>query len=351
MMPGVFHLENALEKITPLGLNIPLRCHRPLRFVLPETLVQRTEQQIRERVLRLFWRKKLLSKEEFSSMLAWRYSGFSLHAQVRVHAEDRTGMERLIRYCARPAFSSEQLRWVKPGKLLSYTPPKPDSKGQGTLLLNPMQLIDRIVKFIPPFRSHRNHYHGVLAPNSPLRKEIVALAGQPLFHHQSTQRDVLSALDKVKKPVIQADSQWAEMIARIYEVNPLECPKCGDEMKLIAFITEPLIIRRILLYIGENPDPPIFASARDPPQMELDFDPTPKEVYLEDIDLLITLEEPESPFSEMIDPSFTDTNPGCNFADAIDGPFIEEAFIEPEFDYNQVVEYEEVFTEPEFICD
>lgn len=34
--------------------------------------------------------------------------------------------------------------------------------------------------------------------------------------------------------------------ARIYEVLPLVCPKCGGEMKIIAFITEPRVIREIL---------------------------------------------------------------------------------------------------------
>ena len=28
---------------------------------------------------------------------------------------------------------------------------------------------------------------------------------------------------------------WAVLIARIYEVFPLVCPKCGGQMRLIAF--------------------------------------------------------------------------------------------------------------------
>ena len=31
---------------------------------------------------------------------------------------------------------------------------------------------------------------------------------------------------------------WAVLLARIYEVLPLLCPKCGAEMRIIAFITE-----------------------------------------------------------------------------------------------------------------
>ncbi len=38
---------------------------------------------------------------------------------------------------------------------------------------------------------------------------------------------------------------WAKLIARIYEVNPRLC-NCGKEMKIIAFVTHSVEIRRIL---------------------------------------------------------------------------------------------------------
>jgi hypothetical protein len=40
----------------------------------------------------------------------WAHSGgFSLHVGALIEEEDRTGLERLLRYCARPAFASERL--------------------------------------------------------------------------------------------------------------------------------------------------------------------------------------------------------------------------------------------------
>ena len=30
--------------------------------------------------------------------------------------------------------------------------------------------------------------------------------------------------------------RWAALIQRIYEVDPLKCPKCGGNMKFIGFI-------------------------------------------------------------------------------------------------------------------
>jgi hypothetical protein len=58
---------------------------------------------------------------------------------------------------------------------------------------------------------------------------------------------------------------WAVLIARIYEVFPLLCPKCGGQMRLIAFITEGTQIRKILDHIGVDSEPLHIAPARGPP--------------------------------------------------------------------------------------
>jgi hypothetical protein len=39
---------------------------------------------------------------------------------------------------------------------------------------------------------------------------------------------------------------WRECIKKVYEVDPLCCPRCGGEMKIISFITDPQVIRQIL---------------------------------------------------------------------------------------------------------
>ena len=42
---------------------------------------------------------------------------------------------------------------------------------------------------------------------------------------------------------------WAQLIKRIYEVDPLVCPSCGSEMKVIAFITEHDLVDAILRHL------------------------------------------------------------------------------------------------------
>jgi hypothetical protein len=68
-------------------------------------------------------------------------------------------------------------------------------------------------------------------------------------------------------PIIEEDpgyvpsKGWAEMIRKVYEVNPLICPSCGGRMSIISFIDDHKVIDRIighlkLTFEAERPPPP-----------------------------------------------------------------------------------------------
>ncbi len=64
--------------------------------------IAKVQTQVRERVLRMFKRREVLSPEAVDTMRERGHEGgFSLHADVTVAAWDRTGLERLFRYCTR----------------------------------------------------------------------------------------------------------------------------------------------------------------------------------------------------------------------------------------------------------
>ena len=54
---------------------------------------------------------------------------------------------------------------------------------------------------------------------------------------------------------------WRECIKKVWEVDPLKCPHCQGEMKIISFIKEHEVIRKILMHldlwrIPKQPRPP-----------------------------------------------------------------------------------------------
>ena len=81
---------------------------------------------------------------------------------MSIGAADSAGRERL-RYCARLPFALvERLRELDPERLL-YTGAKLGPGGNGPLLLTPLELLDRLAALVPPPRTHRSRYFGVLA--------------------------------------------------------------------------------------------------------------------------------------------------------------------------------------------
>ena len=120
-------------------------------------------------MLRWFARAGHLDPADARDMAGWHHGGgFSLDAAVRIEGTDRAGLERLLRYCARPPFALERLEQGRDDQLL-YRLPKPQPDGCTELHLTPLELIARLAALIPPPRIHRHRHHGVLAPNAPLR--------------------------------------------------------------------------------------------------------------------------------------------------------------------------------------
>ena len=66
-------------------------------------------------------------------------------------------------------------------------------------------------------------------------------------------------------PPAQADMRrrWAELLRRIFEVDPLRCPRCGAAMRVVACLTEPPVIDRILTH--RRRQAPRARAARAPP--------------------------------------------------------------------------------------
>ena len=141
----------------------------------------------------------------------------------------------------------ENLRWN--GSWLIYRLPKPSHTGQTFIQLEPLDFLERISKLVPYPRRHRRHYQGVLAPGSPLRKKVIACS-------QKIPNDAAMQVSAKK-----ASLNWAKLIARIYEVDPLICSDCGSEIKIVFFVVHSAQIRRILSGIPWPTETPEF----DPP--------------------------------------------------------------------------------------
>ena len=49
--------------------------------------------------------------------------------------------------------------------------------------------------------------------------------------------------------VNESRSAWARLLAKVYEVDPLRCTRCGSQMRVLAVITDPQQVLRILRHL------------------------------------------------------------------------------------------------------
>ena len=70
--------------------------------------------------------------------------------------------------------------------------------------------------------------------------------------------------------------RWAELLRRIYEVDPLTCPQCAGPMRIVAFITARAVIDRILTHLAHRATHPATRpAARGPPPASRTGAPSP----------------------------------------------------------------------------
>jgi Putative transposase len=75
-----------------------------------EAVVAQMRANLRRRILRAVFGRGLIESCDAKAMPAYQHRGFSVGASVRIEAQDRAGLERLLRYCARPPFAMDGLR-------------------------------------------------------------------------------------------------------------------------------------------------------------------------------------------------------------------------------------------------
>lgn len=232
----------------------------------PSELGELTE-QLRRRILKRM--KGAVPEAAILDMLAWPHSGFSLNAEVRIEANDRAALGRLLRYVLRPALSLQKLSYD--GAVVRYRP------GKGglppVLTWSPLKFLERFAAIIPPPRKHLVRYYGALGPRSRLRRALTATvkaqasceelaAGYPVLGLIAAARGLARA---ARAAVSRASRAWAACIRRVFEVDPVRCEGCGGEMELVAVITADGEVDRLLGHLGLPRGFPANKPARAPP--------------------------------------------------------------------------------------
>jgi ribosomal protein S27E len=191
-------------------------------------------------------RKELLSPEWTEKILSWRHTGFSVHSRVRAKAKKEA--ERVGKYMIRPLLSLERLSLNEKRAQVCYRYGK---KARKLEWMDYLEFIARVTSHIPDKGQVTVRYYGRYANAHRGKVQKSEQAAHPLL-----------LIEQERPPTPRHG--WAEMIRKVYEVDPLTCVKCGGTMKIIAFLTDYAVVDKIinhlkLTFVPDRPPPPQLA--------------------------------------------------------------------------------------------
>ena len=218
----------------------------------------------RRRLIKLLVQRELLNDNFARNLLSWKYSGFSIDNSVRIL--DQPSQESLAEYIARPPISLKKIRYEPfKGKVLFHTKYSEYFK-QNVHLFDALDFLAELTQHIPPKGLQLIRRYGLYASRTKGRWEEMpwvferAPDGWKATHRNSAGNDRMGfdpLSDGDEEITVDARKRaWARLLAKVYEVDPFVCPKCGAEMKVIAVIEGPEELERILRHLiktGRSP--------------------------------------------------------------------------------------------------
>lgn len=233
-------------------------------FFIPFSGLQSMVEVFRRRVIKLLVERELLNEVFARNLMSWKHSGFSIDNSVRI-LEDST-QESLAEYIARPPISLKKIHYEPfKGRVLFHTKYSQYFK-QNLHMFEALDFLAELTQHIPPKGLQLIRRYGLYASRTKGRWEEMpwiaerAPDGWKATHRSSADNNHLGfeplSDDGEEVNVNARKRTWARLLAKVYEVDPMVCPKCGAEMKVIAVIEDPDELKRIiqhLIKIGRSP--------------------------------------------------------------------------------------------------
>jgi hypothetical protein len=201
------------------------------------------EELWRRSVLGEFVRQGWLDRDAAAAMMSWPHSGFGAYLGPRI--EEREGLLRVARYSARAPVAESRLRYDAERAEVERVADRTDGPYAGVHRMSVLEFLARWVDHVPERYEVRVRYAGAYATRRRVwwRRRGIELARRS--------GDLPEAEEpEASWPALQARRRrWAELLRRVFRVDVEVCRRCGGAARIIGFVTEPEVIRRILAHL------------------------------------------------------------------------------------------------------
>lgn len=242
--------------------------------VAPARSTQPLEELFRAGVLRMLGREGKIDDARIRMLLGWRHSGFSTYRGERIARDNRRGHEALAQYVMRNAFAVEKMTYVPETGTVVYKSKMTEGKNRKNFeVFQAGEFIAAVTQHIPGKGFQMVRYYGWYSNRARGERKKRGL----MRPGEVEAADGAAVIDvREHEPVRVPSKTWRQLIQKVWEVDPLRCPRCGGEMKIVALIQEAGVIERILKHLGlwkeRTAAPPNAEVAEAWPAVECDYE-------------------------------------------------------------------------------
>ncbi len=207
----------------------------------------------RRRVIGLFLKNNMINEGFARNLLSWRNSGFSIDNSVQILTDK--ARVNLAEYISRPPVSLRKLYYEPFKEKVLYHTQYNEYFKENVHMFKGCDFLAELTQHIPPKGIQYIRRYGLYASRTRGKwSEHLEIVRHAPEGWKTTQQDL--SLDEEMAEETECDisekasrKTWARLIAKIYEIDPFICPKCGSEMKVIAIIQDSTEIKKILKHL------------------------------------------------------------------------------------------------------
>jgi hypothetical protein len=209
-------------------------------MVGPEPDPKDLEHAFRWEVLKMLKDEGKITDLVIENMLSWYNSGFNVYCGIPVRPSDKDGLERLAQYIIRAPISQERMTYIPASEaadgIARVIYDAKDGSASKTFLA--IDWLAQLITHIPNKGEQTVRYYGYYSNKSRgMRKK----AGTD---------DEIPALIDTDISRKEFRRNWARLIRKVYNADPLICPKCSGGMRIISFIEDGAVIKMILRHLN-----------------------------------------------------------------------------------------------------
>ncbi len=165
---------------------------------------------------------------------SWRHSGFQVFVGPRTLPREEEAMEKLARYIIRASFSQERMTYLPEESKVIY-----ESKdAQKEKVFDALEWLAAMSSHVPDKGKQMVRYYGYYSNVSRGERK------------KQNQDEWIPCILEPEESSKKYRKNWARLIQKIYEVDPLSYPKFQGRMKIISFIEDEEVIEKIFKYLG-----------------------------------------------------------------------------------------------------